>query len=80
MSILFTLTYNYCRAKELDPDSDAGEGPEFYALWAGSVIGPFVHILALVHVLLWGLPSSVVGSIVSALNNVFNCQRVQLHR
>ena len=37
----------------------------FYAYWAGSVIGPFVHILAVAHVLLWGLPSSIVGSIVS---------------
>ena len=36
-----------------------------YAYWAGSVIGPFVHMLAIAHVLLWGLPSSVVGSIVS---------------
>ena len=37
----------------------------FYAYWAGSVIGPFVHILAVAHVLLWGLPSSIVGSVVS---------------
>ena len=36
-----------------------------YAYWAGSVIGPFAHMLAVAHVLLWGLPSSVVGSIVS---------------
>ena len=45
-------------------DSDFEES-YLYAYWAGSVIGPFVHILAIAHVLLWGLPSSVVGSIVS---------------
>ena len=37
----------------------------FYGYWAGSVIGPFLHILAVAHVLLWGLPSSIVGSVVS---------------
>ena len=40
---------------------------DFYSFWAGSVIGPFVHILAIAHVLLWGLPSSVVGSVVSTI-------------
>ena len=58
--------------------------PILYAYWAGSVIGPFVHILAIAHVLLWGLPSSVVGSIVSTLNNFYlldsYVKRVQLHR
>ena len=42
-----------------------------YAYWAGSVIGPFVYILAIAHLLLWGLPSSVVGSIVSTINNFY---------
>ena len=38
---------------------------DFYAYWAGSVVGPFLHILAVVHALLWGFPGSIVGSIVS---------------
>ena len=46
-------------------DFKPSEESDLYAFWAGSVMGLFVHILAIAHVLLWGLPSSVVGSIVS---------------
>ena len=56
LSITFFLRLN---------DNDVRLEDDYYAYWAGSVIGPFVHILAIAHVLLWGLPSSVVGSIVS---------------
>ena len=36
-----------------------------YPYWAGSVLGPIVYILAVVHALLWGYPSAIVGSVVS---------------
>lgn len=38
---------------------------KLYAHWAGCVLGPIVCILAMVHCLLWGFPSAIVGSIVS---------------
>ena len=37
------------RVKELDSSYNPGEQSHLYALWAGSVIGPFVHILVIVH-------------------------------
>ena len=54
------------RYNEIPEDVRTDES-NLYGLWAGSVIGPFVHILAIAHVLLWGLPSSVVGSVVSTI-------------
>lgn len=41
----------------------------FNGLWTLSVIGPLLHILALAHVMLWGRPSSILGSIVSFVTN-----------
>ena len=43
---------------------DLGEN-YLFLYWAGSVLGPIVYILTVVHALLWGYPSAVVGSIVS---------------
>ena len=62
---VFSSVYHY-RMKEVDSKFDPGEESQLYAYWAGSVIGPFVHILAIVHVLLWGQRDSIVGSIVSS--------------
>ena len=39
-------------------------GPWLYWAWAASVVGPVVYILAVVHAVLWGLPSAIVGSLV----------------
>ena len=50
----------------MDPNYNPGKEPSLYAFWAGSVTGPFVHILAIAHVLLWGLLSSIFGSVVSS--------------
>ena len=44
-----------------------------YPYWAGSVLGPIVYILAVAHALLWGFPSSIVGSIVSAFIEWKSC-------
>ena len=58
LSLFFRLTDN--------PYYDYKIGDStLYAYWAGSVIGPFVCILAVAHALLWGFPSAIVGSIVS---------------
>ena len=69
------------RQKEDDSSFDPGDEPNLYAFWAASVIGPVVHILAVVHALLipdfirritgstnsclHAIPGSIVGSIVS---------------
>ena len=69
------------REKEEDDSFDPGDEPSLYAHWAASVIGPVVHILAVVHALLipdfvrritglansclHAIPGSIVGSIVS---------------
>ena len=42
--------------------SESGE--DYYWAWAASVAGLVVHILAVVHAVLWGLPSLIVGSLV----------------
>ena len=42
-------------------------GPNLYPFWAGSFVGPFLHILAVIHALLWGFPGSILGTIVSTL-------------
>ena len=52
------------RLKDIIPDYEVHDNAN-YAFWAGSVIGPIVCILAVVHALLWGYPSAIVGSIVS---------------
>ena len=36
----------------------------YYWAWAASVSGLVLHILAVVHAVLWGLPSLIVGSLV----------------
>ena len=41
---------------------DSGE--DYYWAWAASVAGLVLHILAVVHAVLWGLPSLIVGSLV----------------
>ena len=60
--LLFVIFFH-----RLDDNEDyvSVEESYLYAFRAGSMIGPFVHFLAIAHVLLWGLPSSIVGSIVS---------------
>ena len=60
------LAPTYCREKQIDPDYNPVKDSSLYAFWAGSVTGPFVHILAIAHVLLWGLLSSIAGSVVSS--------------
>ena len=45
--------------------------PVFYWAWAASVVGPVVYVLAVVHAVLWKLPSAVVGSLVSIQD--FSC-------
>jgi len=41
-----------------------GESGDYYWAWAASVSGLVLHILAVVHAVLWGLPSAIVGSLV----------------
>ena len=41
-------------------------GEDYYWAWAASVAGLVVHILAVVHMVLWGLPSLIVGSLVDS--------------
>ena len=62
-----------------DNDFFSDQKSVLYAYWAGSVIGPFVHILAVAHVLLWGLPSSIVGSIVSCSRKSLTYQGFPIH-
>ena len=47
----------------LDPEHKVEK--HLYPFWAGCVAGPVVYILALIHALLWGFPSAIVGSVVS---------------
>ena len=54
------------RAKDANPDYKPDHN-SLYPYWAGSVLGPIVYILAVVHALLWGFPSAILGSIVSFL-------------
>ena len=44
---------------------DLGDSAFLYWAWVASVVGPVVYILAVVHAVLWGLPSLIVGSLVS---------------
>ena len=46
--------------------SESGE--DYYWAWAASVAGLVLHILAVVHAVLWGLPSLFVGSLVCCDN------------
>ena len=41
-----------------------GESGDYYWAWTASVAGLVLHILAVVHTVLWGLPSLIVGSLV----------------
>ena len=43
---------------------DLRDSAFLYWAWAASVVGPVVYILAVVHAVLWGLPSAIVGSLV----------------
>ena len=43
---------------------DLGDSAFLYWAWVASVVGPVVYILAVVHAVLWGLPSAIVGSLV----------------
>ena len=52
------------RTKDVVPDYEPDQN-YLYPYWAGVTFGPIVYILAIVHALLWGFPSSIVGSIVS---------------
>ena len=64
--------------REANPSFDPGDEPNLYACWAASVIGPVVHVLAVIYALLWGYPSSVVGSIVSTPYDM-NCYKFSLY-
>ena len=56
----------------------SGDDSDFYPYWTASVVGPVLHILAVVHAVLWGFPSSILGSIVSSLLYTFvPCQKHQ---
>lgn len=52
------------RLHDLDPNYKPND-KQLYPYWAGCVIGPVVFLLALLHALLWGFPSAIVGSLVS---------------
>ncbi|CAI8044894.1 hypothetical protein GBAR_LOCUS24864 [Geodia barretti] len=70
--IVFTVGFGLLRKWFNDDEVfENDDESNLYAFWAGSVIGPFVHILAIAHVLLWGLPSSVVGSITAVLSIMY---------
>ena len=44
-----------------------------YPFWTTYSLGPVVYALAVLHALLWGLPSAIVGSIVSSyVTNITN--------
>ena len=64
--------YISCHRYNDQPKDYRTDESDLYSLWAGSVIGPFVHILAIAHVLLWGLPSSVLGSVVSTIIYIYS--------
>ena len=52
---------------------DLGDSAFLYWAWAASVVGPVVYILAVVHAVLWGLPSAIVGSLVCmCIYNIIN--------
>ena len=56
----------YCRYEDRDTSNefDLGDSAFLYWAWVASVAGPVVYILAVVHAVLWGLPSAIVGSLV----------------
>ena len=56
-----------CRDKENYDDYDASNFVYLYYLWAASVLGPVLFLLAILHAALWKWPSSVVGSMVSSV-------------
>ncbi|CAI8005306.1 hypothetical protein GBAR_LOCUS4136 [Geodia barretti] len=70
--IVFTAGFGRYK-KWLDDNEDhvSVEESYLYAFRAGSMIGPFVHFLAIAHVLLWGLPSSIVGSITAVVSIMY---------
>jgi hypothetical protein len=43
----------------------------YYSFWAASVVGPFLHILGVIHSLLWGFPGSVVGSVTAVVSVMY---------
>ena len=60
---LFILCSHHTYRRVDDSEGD----PDRYAFWAASVVGLFLHILAVAHAMLWGFPGSIIGSIVSTL-------------
>ena len=49
---------------DTDDEFDLRDSAFLYWAWAASVVGPVVYILAVVHAVLWGLPSAIAGSLV----------------
>ena len=76
--------YSY-EDNDTDNEFHLGDSAFLYWAWAAIAAGPVVYILAVVHAVLWGLPSAIVGSLVctyisfmimcgDGYNNV-NCRR-----
>jgi hypothetical protein len=53
-----------------DPTFDL-KNNTLYPYWAAAVLGPIVYILAVVHALLWGFPSAIVGSVTAVLSMMY---------
>jgi hypothetical protein len=53
-----------------DPTFDL-KNNSLYPYWAAAVLGPIVYILAVVHALLWGFPSAIVGSVTAVLSMMY---------
>ena len=60
-----SLIYSF-EDSDTDREFDLGDSAFLYWAWVASVVGPVVYILAVVHAVLWGLPSAIVGSLVCA--------------
>jgi hypothetical protein len=54
-----------------DKDYVSANTPNYYSFWVGSVVGPFLHILGVIHSLLWGFPGSVVGSVTAVISVMY---------
>ena len=67
-AITLILFSSSCRIREeLDPNFNPGLHEDLYAFWSAGVVGLILHILALLHAVLWGKASYIIGSIVSTL-------------
>ena len=55
------------------------DSPALYWAWSTSVVAPVVYILAVVHAVLWRLPSAIIGSLVIMHDFLYHIPFISLY-